>query len=76
MSDYEYQYREQDEYCYPDTKVLVNKLGLTNASELHEAEREITFLRLTQLQQKPLRGQYGFSHLKAIYRYLFSDVYA
>ena len=75
MSDYNYQYREQDEYCYPGTKVLINKLELTNASELHEAEREITFLRLTQLQQKPLRGQYGFSHLKAIHRYLFSDIY-
>jgi Protein involved in cell division len=75
MNEYNYQYDGFDEYCYPETKVLINKLNLMNPQELHETEREITFLRLTQLQRNPIRGKYGFSHLKSIYRYLFSDIY-
>jgi len=32
----------QDPYCYPNTKVLINKFGIKDEKILQEAEREIT----------------------------------
>lgn len=62
-------------YCYPDSDVLVNKLGLTNINDLFEAEKELTAIRLHELQNNPIKGAYDFSHLKAIHKYIFQDIY-
>ena len=34
-----------DDYCYPDTTVLKNKLNLTDAGELHAFEAEVSDAR-------------------------------
>ena len=62
-------------YCYPDSDVLINKLGITNSDRLHDAERKLTMLRLMELLQRPIKGNFDFDHLKAIHRYIFQDVY-
>lgn len=62
-------------YCYPGSDVLINKLNITNAKELMEAEIQLTSIRLQELQENPLRGGYDFEHLKAIHRYIFQDLY-
>ena len=41
-------------YFYPGTNVLKNKLGITNAEELQQAEADITFKKLTELYLNPI----------------------
>lgn len=64
-----------DKYCYPDSDVLKNKLGLQDEKELLEVEKELTVIRLGELQEKPLKGKFDFKHLKAIHKYIFQDIY-
>lgn len=47
-------------YCYPGTDVLKNKLGIKEQEELHEAERDLSLLRLRALLQTPIKGDYAF----------------
>lgn len=62
-------------YCYPNSNVLINKLNITDAKELFEAEKELTSIRLRELQGKPIEGRYDFNHLKTIHKYIFQDLY-
>lgn len=75
MAQYEYNYQGDDSYCYPGTHVLRNRENIRDHEALMVAEREITSLKLLMLREKPMRGQYGFSHLRAIHRFLFIDLY-
>ena len=61
-----------DEYCYPGTTVLKNKLDLTDAKELDAFEAEVSDLRADE--ELPA-GDLDFQHFKAIHRHLFQDVY-
>lgn len=45
-------------YCYPDSEVLKNKLNITDRDELFEAEKELTAIRLKELQDKPVKGKF------------------
>ena len=74
MKDY-YEYENDNYYCYPDTHVLKNKLGITDGDALNEAERKITSLRTAQFLQKPVKGKYDFDLIKKIHKFLFSDIY-
>ncbi len=62
------------DYCYPpDYTVLRNRLDIRDARALDEAERELVALRL--LEPVPT-GDFDLTHLKAIHRHLFQNVYA
>lgn len=74
MTD-EYFYEQDTFYCYPNTYVLKNKLGITDEAELKKAEREITSLRTAQLLQNPIAGVFDFNFLKKIHKFLFGDIY-
>lgn len=74
-SKYKYTYERTADYCYKDTDVLINKLNITNDEELYEAERELVSLRIYELNENPLRGNFDFDYLKSIHKYLFQDVY-
>ncbi len=63
-------------YCYPETDILINKLGIKNATELHEIERQITSARAMELEHSPVKGSYDLAHLQKIHHKLFSDLYA
>lgn len=62
-------------YCYANSDVLINKLGITDGSELLQAEKQLTFIRLTELQNMPIEGDFNFEHLKSIHKYIFQDLY-
>ncbi|WP_059052050.1 Fic/DOC family protein [Paenibacillus senegalimassiliensis] len=62
-------------YCYPQSNVLINKLGITDAQKLHIAEREITSLRMAQAKLRVIPGQFDLNHLRAIHKCIFGDVY-
>ena len=62
-------------YCYPDSDVLKNKMGVRDSERLSQLERRLTMLRLLELIDKPIRGKFDLKHLQAIHKYIFQDVY-
>lgn len=65
----------QDPYCYPNSRVLKNKLGITERDELYNEERNLSNLRAQELLYNPINGRFDFSHLQKIHAYLFQDIY-
>jgi cell filamentation protein len=65
----------EDLYADPLTGVLRNKLGLLSASELETAEREITHAALIFLKEAPVVPSDNLTHLCAIHRRIFGDLY-
>lgn len=58
--------------------MLENKLGITNASELFEAEEKITKKKALELFENGMLNTLEtgkFSSLKAIHKYLFDEIY-
>ena len=72
---YSYEYDYDNLYCYKDSIVLKNKLNIKDKDKFFKAEREITSLRTTQSLVNPIKGNFDEDHLKAIHRFLFSDIY-
>lgn len=64
-----------DPYLDLQTGVLHNRLGITDAGELAQAEANFTSVRITQLRRHPLPGRYDLPHLQAFHRHIFGDVY-
>ena len=62
-------------YCYPNSDVLINKLNIREQDKLYAFERRLTMLRLLELMDNPIRGQFDFRHLKEIHAYIFQDIY-
>lgn len=55
--------------------VLKNKLGIDNAADLKEAERDFTGSRISELRENPIKGSFDFKHLQKIHGHIFQDVY-
>lgn len=64
-----------DPYLDLDAGVLRNRLGITDAAELAQAEANFTSVQIAQLRRRPLPGRYDLAHLQAFHRHIFSDVY-
>lgn len=64
-----------DTYCYPNSHVLKNKLGITDTKALQAAEIEVTSASLFELQQQPVTGNFDFKHLCKIHEQIFQDLY-
>ena len=52
-----------------------NIVGAKSLDELTEKERNITYIRSSELKENPIQGNLDYAHLKEIHRYLFKDVY-
>jgi cell filamentation protein len=70
------QYSDKDPYADPRTGVLHNKLGITDARALDQAERDITQMRLVELNRNPIKGRFDLPHLQAVHHHIFQDVYS
>ena len=66
---------EDKKYCYPNTGTLINKLGIRNNATLNSAERELTALRIYELEENPVKGNFDLKHLQEIHKYIFQDLY-
>ena len=73
--EYYYEYELGSSYCYPNSNVLINKLGIMELSELNIAEREITAIKMVAIKNKPIKGKFEFEHLKRIHKYIFEDIF-
>ena len=63
----------QDPYCPPGSTVLRNRLNLTDAKTLAQAERDLSEVAAESIDFAP--PPYSLSYLQAIHRRLFSDLY-
>jgi Protein involved in cell division len=66
---------DRDPYLYKGTSVLKNKLNIKVQEHLDRAEGDYTSLRLAELAENPLDGDYDFAHLCAIHGYIFQDLF-
>jgi cell filamentation protein len=64
--------RDVDPYLYPGTKVLRNRLGITDERRLDRVERRIVGDRI--VEGAPA-GSFDLSHIRSIHRHLFQDIY-
>ena len=62
-------------YCYPNSDVLINKLNIRDSDILSEAERRLTMLRISDLIDNPIKGEFDLKHLQTIHKYIFQDIY-
>lgn len=67
--------RSWEDYIYPGTQVLRNKADIRDADQLQRYERGVTAVRIQQLKENPVKGDYGLEHMQAIHRQVFRDVY-
>jgi cell filamentation protein len=75
LQNNDYTYEGSENYCYPGTEILRNKLGLKNEDALTVAEREITSLKLLMLYNTPIFEKFDFDCLCKIHEAIFSDLY-
>jgi cell filamentation protein len=68
-------YDASDIYVYPDTEVLRNKAEIREQAALDAFEADTTAVRMLELVEHPLKGNFDLQHLCAIHHYLFQDVY-
>lgn len=68
-------YDGSDHYVYPDSGVLINKADLHEQGALDAFEADATAVRMLELIESPLNGDFDLLHLKGIHRHLFQDVY-
>ena len=74
--EYSYEYQDdKDLYCYPGTKVLRNKLGISDYETLQEAEREISMAKYYYLEKVKVKGDFSLKMLQIIHKELFGDIY-
>jgi len=62
----------RDPYLLADLPVLRNKLGLKDAASLDRHERRLVAQRI---RQGAPQGSFDLTHLRAIHRHLFQDIY-
>lgn len=65
-----------DPYLDPESGLLRNKVGAQTKSALDDAEGALSFARLVQLMDHPVKPTGDLDELRAIHRHLFQDVYA
>ena len=74
-NEYQYDYEWDSKYCYPNSFILINKLGIKEKGQLNEAERKISALRIYDLKKLPVKGSFDLKHLQVIHRFIFRDIY-
>ena len=65
-----------DPYVDPESGILINLAGIRDAVLLEEYQGEMSIIRQFELSQNPPPSTFDFTHLRAIHRHLFQDVYA
>lgn len=65
-----------DPYIDPDSGLLRNLVGAQTQRALDEAEGALSFARLVQLVDHPVKPTGDLEELREIHRHLFQDVYA
>ena len=54
----------------------MNKLNIRDYSTLQDAEREISYVNIAELQKNPFKGVFDLKYLQKIHKFIFEDVYS
>jgi len=65
----------KDPYLYPDNETLKNLFDVMDDSKLSDIEADYTSLRLKELLDNPLAGDFNLLHLCNMHRYIFQDIF-
>ena len=65
----------KDPYLYPNRDSLINLFNETDEAKLTSIEADYTSLRIKELLDNPIPGDFNFHHLCEIHRYIFQDIY-
>jgi cell filamentation protein len=71
-----YEESARDPYVDDETGILKNLLGCRTEEGLSLKERELSYLRQTELWLHPIEPTFDLAHLQAIHKHLFQDVYS
>jgi cell filamentation protein len=63
------------DHCYPNTTVLINRLGLTDQQELNQAEKIVVSVRAAEIETTAYDGNFTFSFYCELHKKLFGDLY-
>jgi cell filamentation protein len=75
---YEYggvEYEGDDFYCYPGTRILMNRFNIRDYDKLQRIERDYTAAKIALLAADPIKGVFDLSYLQKIHRFIFEDIY-
>lgn len=61
--------------CYPNTTVLINKLGLKTQEALDEAEKIAVSLHSVEIERSSPSEPFNFAYYCALHKRLFEDLY-
>ena len=64
-----------DSHFDDEHRVLRNKLGITDAAALETHIARLSFVRVAELEEKPLVGAFDIRHLRLIHRHIFQDIF-
>jgi cell filamentation protein len=64
-----------DPHSEPGNTCPRNSLGITDYSQLEPIESVLVFKRAAQIEKAGITGNFDPTHLRAIHRYLFQDVF-
>lgn len=65
----------RDPYLYEDVPVLKNLLDIKDTAVLEQAEADITYLRLYDVDGAISHESFDLSRLLEIHKYIFGDIY-
>ena len=66
----------KDPYLYSGTRTLINLLDEKDEQRLDEIEANYTGLRLRQLVDNPIQGNFDFEHLCNVHKFIFQDLFS
>ncbi|HFI0506293.1 TPA: Fic/DOC family protein [Streptococcus suis] len=71
-----YEYLDsENQYTYPNSSVLINKLGITDPIKAQRKEHLLVTKRLSDLRIKPIEIR-SIKDVLAVHHYLFQDLYS
>jgi len=75
MSKYDYEFEYDSVYCYPNSDVLRNRMDIRDQDKLSKIERDISFIKSTELMKKTSGVSFTAEHLCSIHAFLFGNLY-
>lgn len=66
----------RDPYYYDDVDVLKNLLNIKEEKQLEQAESDIAYLKILDVDIKVKTEKFDYQHLKNIHQYIFGDIYS
>lgn len=65
----------KDPYVYEDTGTLKNKLGIKDYEQLRQAEADISFVKLLDVDDNVDCRKFDLEYVKNIHKYVLGDIY-